>query len=104
MMFAGGEEGVHDEQTGVLTFRNQHKRFWATRGVFDLESDPSGDLIIVTRVIGNESVVSIVNTSGSSTVALPSDYASGWNIVISSNVSAGFETLPPTTVAAEVGN
>jgi hypothetical protein len=89
MMFTGGEEGVQEELTELLTFRNQHKRFWATRGKFDLESDPSGDLVIVSRVIGNESVVSIVNTSSTSAVALPAEYAKGWNIAVSENLAAG---------------
>jgi hypothetical protein len=89
MMFTGGEEGVQQELTELLTFRNQHKRFWATRGIFDLESDSSGNLVIVNRVIGNESVVSIVNTSSTETVALPADYAKGWNIAISDNLNAG---------------
>jgi glycosidase len=87
MMFTGGEEGVQEELTELLTFRNQHKRFWATRGLFDLESDASGDLVIVRRVIGNESVVSIVNTSSTSTVELPTAYSSGWSVPVSQGLS-----------------
>jgi hypothetical protein len=71
MMFTGGEEGVQEELTEMLTFRNQNQRFWATKGLFDLDSDSSGDLVIVRREIGNESVVCVVNTSSSATVALP---------------------------------
>ena len=89
MMFTGGEEGVQEELTELLTFRNQHKRFWATRGLFDLESDASGDLVIVKRVIGNESVVSIVNTSSTSTVEVPTAYSSGWNVPVSQGLSGG---------------
>ncbi len=89
MMFTGGEEGVQKELTELLSFRNQHKRFWATRGEFDLKSDSSGDLVIVRRAIGSESVVSIVNTSSSATVGLPAEYANGWNFAVSDNLSDG---------------
>jgi hypothetical protein len=93
MMFTGGEEGVQEELTELLTFRNQHRRFWAHRGIFDLESDPSEHLVIVRREIGSESVVSIVNTSSTEAVKLPAGYAKGWKGQISQDLE-GVELKP----------
>jgi glycosidase len=88
MMFTGGEEGVQEQLTELLNFRNQHKGFWETRGEFDLDSDSSEQLVIVRRRLDNSEVVSIVNTSSSKTIKLPSSYASGWKVAISQNLKA----------------
>ena len=72
-----------------MQFRNKHQKFWAVRGKFDTTSDPTGNLVIVKRLLGDETVVSIVNTSGSDVVKLPAEYASGWQVSVSQHLNAG---------------
>lgn len=92
MMFTGGEEGIEQELSDMLNFRNQHQEFWATRGQFDLEADPTGHLIIVHREVDGKHVVSVVNTSTDKKVAIPAAYA-GWKLGAQSGVS-GSELEP----------
>lgn len=89
MMFTGGEEGIETELGQLLTFRNQHRELWETRGEFDTESDPSGHLVIVHRKVKNQEVVWMVNTSGKTAVAIPSRYQEGWRNSIAHGVSNG---------------
>jgi hypothetical protein len=75
MMFTGGEEGIEDVLHGFLSLRNSHRDLWATRGVFDTDSDSSGDLVIVRRDGANTSLVTIVNMSGGESRAVPQQYS-----------------------------
>lgn len=100
MMFTGGEEGVETELSQLLTFRNTHRDFWAVKATFDTESDPSGNLIIVTRAIDDRTVVCVVNTSGTTGTKLPKHYASGWNQAYAHGLE-GDELAPFGFFAAE---
>ncbi|MEY3028670.1 MAG: hypothetical protein RL198_67 [Actinomycetota bacterium] len=88
MMFTGGEEGIESELSQLLNFRNQHRDFWSVRGQFDLDSDSSGQLVIVRRLVGDRQLVCIVNTSGKDSVKLPTAY-SGWSEALSHSATAG---------------
>lgn len=74
MMFTGGEEGIEEALGQLLTFRNENKVFWEVKGRFDTHSDPTEQLIIVTRTLGNKQVVSVVNTSTDKKAHLPVGY------------------------------
>jgi glycosidase len=76
MMFTGGEEGIESDLSELLNFRKTHQAQWATAGHFDTESDPTGNLIIVSRQAAGLQVVTIVNTSATDSVAIPDTYAS----------------------------
>ena len=85
MMFTGGEEGIEDNLSDLLNFRNAHADQWAVRGVFDTESDPTQSLVIVARSSAGKEVVTVVNTSTSETVAIPEKYR-GWKVGASAGV------------------
>lgn len=85
MMFTGGEEGIEEALGGLLNFRNDNKDLWEVKGLFDTESDPTEQLIIVTRTLGNRQVVSVINTSTSEKAQLPVGY-----LGLSSAVQNGF--------------
>lgn len=89
MMFTGGEEGVQKELSELLNFRNRHKDHWSTRGVFDLDSDPTGALVIVKRDVDGSELVWMVNTSAKETVKIPTEYSVGWTEEISQNLENG---------------
>ena len=74
MMFTGGEEGIEEALGGLLNFRNDNKDLWEAKGQFDTQSDPTEQLIIVTRTLGNKQVVSIINTSTDKKAKLPAGY------------------------------
>jgi hypothetical protein len=92
MMFTGGEEGIEQDLSDMLNFRNEHQEFWATRGEFDLDADPTGHLIIVKRHVGDKHAVVVVNTSTDKSVAIPVGYR-GWNLGAQSG--AGSDELQP---------
>jgi glycosidase len=75
MMFTGGEEGIEEALGGLLNFRNDNKDLWEVKGQFDTQSDPTEQLIIVTRTLGNKQVVSIINTSTDKKAQLPASYS-----------------------------
>ncbi len=93
MMFTGGEEGIEPILESLLRARNSHLGHWATRGVFDTESDPSGDLLIVRRVADGSEFVSVVNLSAGDERALPKDLQSGYVAVVEQGLSG--HTLAP---------
>jgi len=74
MMFTGGEEGIEEALGGLLNFRNDNKDLWEVKGLFDTESDPTEQLIIVTRTLGNKQVVSVINSSTDKKAQLPESY------------------------------
>ncbi len=74
MMFTGGEEGIEEALSGLLNFRNQNKDLWRVKGEFDTQSDPTGQLIIVTRTLGTRQAVCVINTATDKKAQLPGSY------------------------------
>lgn len=89
MMFTGGEEGIEPLLEELLRARNTHLDHWSTRGVFDTESDQSGDLLIVRRVANDTEFVSVVNLSSTQRQALPASLSEGYQAVVSESVADG---------------
>ena len=93
MMFTGGEEGIEPILESLLRARNTHRAHWATRGLFDTEADPSGDLLIVRRRVDETEVVSVVNLSATENRPLPASLRDGFEALVSEGVEG--DSLAP---------